>query len=134
MNWLIKENPKKLSFSDFLEKWDSVTWTKVTNYQARNNIREMSVGDLVLYYHSGKERSIVGLSKVASAPRPNPNYDTWTFIDFEPYKKLKRPVQLNEIKSDDYFADFQLVKQGRLSVVPVPDEYFDKIIAMSEET
>lgn len=130
MNWLIKENPDKLPFEKFLDK-GKVTWEKVTNYQARNNIREMKKGDRVLYYHTGKERSIVGLAKVAGESYPNPKDDTWSFIDFEPVKKLDIPVELGTIKSDKYFDEFQLVKQARLSIVPVPDKYFDRIIEMS---
>lgn len=131
-HWLVKEEPEKYPFDEF-KKDKKTTWSKVKNYQARNNMREMKKGDLVLYYHSGKERQIVGLAKVAKGGYPSPEDDTWTWVDLTAGKKLKNPVSLAEIKSRKFFSDFQLVTHSRLSVVPVKKAHFDKILELSEK-
>lgn len=131
-HWLVKEEPEKYPFERFL-KDKNTTWAKVRNYQARNNIREMSKGDLVFYYHSGKERRIVGIAKVSGAPYPNPKDDRWTWVDLTAVRSLKNPVPLPDIKADKFFSEFGLVRQGRLSVVAVSKEHFDKILAMAGE-
>ena len=131
-HWLVKEEPEKYPFDEF-KKDKKTTWSKVKNYQARNNMREMKKGDLVLYYHSGKERQIVGIAKVAKGGYPSPEDDTWTWVDLTAGKKLKNPVTLADIKSRKFFSDFKLVTQARLSVVPVKKSHFDKILEMSEK-
>lgn len=131
-HWLVKEEPEKYPFDEF-KKDKKTTWSKVKNYQARNNMREMKKGDLVLYYHSGKERQIVGIAKVAKGGYPSPEDDTWTWVDLTAVRKLKNPVSLSDIKADKFFSDFGLVKQGRLSVVSVSKDHFDKILAMAGE-
>lgn len=130
-HWLVKEEPEKYPFDEF-KKDKKTTWSKVKNYQARNNMREMKKGDLVLYYHSGKEKQIVGIAKVAKGGYPSPEDDTWTWVDLTAGKKLKKPVTLADIKALKFFSDFRLVTQSRLSVVPVRKSHFDKILAMSE--
>lgn len=131
-HWLVKEEPEKYPFDEF-KKDKKTTWSKVKNYQARNNLREMKKGDLVLYYHSGKERQIVGIAKVAKGGYPSPEDDTWTWVDLTAVKKLKNPVTLADIKAKKFFSEFGLVRQGRLSVVSVSKEHFDKILAMAGE-
>ncbi|QQS40286.1 MAG: EVE domain-containing protein [Acidobacteriota bacterium] len=131
-HWLVKEEPEKYPFDEF-KKDKKTTWSKVKNYQARNNMREMKKGDLVLYYHSGKERQIVGIAKVAKGGYSSPEDDTWTWVDLTAGKKLKNPVSLAEIKSRKFFSDFQLVTHSRLSVVPVKKAHFDKILELSEK-
>jgi len=131
-HWLVKEEPEKYPFDEF-KKDKKTTWSKVKNYQARNNMREMKKGDLVLYYHSGKERQIVGIAKVAKGGYPSPEDDTWTWVDLAAVRKLKNPVTLADIKSDKFFSEFGLVKQGRLSVVSVSKDHFDKILKMAGE-
>lgn len=131
-HWLVKEEPEKYPFDDF-KKDKKTTWSKVKNYQARNNMREMKKGDLVLYYHSGKERQIVGIAKVAKGGYPSPEDDTWTWVDLAAVRKLKNPVSLADIKADKFFSEFGLVKQGRLSVVSVSKDHFDKILKMAGE-
>lgn len=131
-HWLVKEEPEKYPFDDF-KKDKKTTWSKVKNYQARNNMREMKKGDLVLYYHSGKERQIVGIAKVAKGGYPSPEDDTWTWVDLAAVRKLKNPVSLADIKADKFFSEFGLVKQGRLSVVSVSKDHFDKILRMAGE-
>ncbi|HUF03120.1 MAG TPA: EVE domain-containing protein [Aridibacter sp.] len=130
-HWLVKEEPEKYPFDEF-KKDKKTTWSKVKNYQARNNIREMKKGDLVFYYHSGKERQIVGIAKVAKGGYPSPEDDTWTWVDLTAGKKLNNPVSLADIKARKFFSDFQLVTHSRLSVVPVKKSHFDKILEMSE--
>jgi len=131
-HWLVKEEPEKYPFDEF-KKDKKTTWSKVKNYQARNNMREMKKGDLVLYYHSGKERQIVGIAKVAKGGYPSPEDDTWTWVDLAAVRKLKNPVTLADIKSDKFFSEFGLVEQGRLSVVSVSKDHFDKILKMAGE-
>ncbi len=131
-HWLVKEEPEKYPFDEF-KKDKKTTWSKVKNYQARNNLREMKKGDLVLYYHSGKERQIVGIAKVAKGGYPSPEDDTWTWVDLTAVKKLKNPVTLADIKAKKFFSEFGLVRQGRLSVVSVSKEHFDKILVMAGE-
>lgn len=131
-HWLVKEEPEKYPFDEF-KKDKKTTWSKVKNYQARNNMREMKRGDMVLYYHSGKERQIVGLAKVTKGGYPSPEDDTWTWVDLSAGKKLKNPVTLKDIKALKMFSDFQLVTHSRLSVVPVKKKHFDKILAMAEK-
>jgi predicted RNA-binding protein with PUA-like domain len=131
-HWLVKEEPEKYPFDEF-KKDKKTTWSKVKNYQARNNMREMKKGDLVLYYHSGKERQIVGIAKVAKGGYPSPEDDTWTWVDLTAVRKLKNPVPLTDIKADKFFSEFGLVRQGRLSVVSVSKDHFDKILKMAGE-
>lgn len=131
-HWLVKEEPEKYPFDEF-KKDKKTTWSKVKNYQARNNIREMKRGDLVLYYHSGKERQIVGLAKVTKGGYPSPEDDRWSWVDLSAVRKLKNPVSLSDIKADDFFSEFGLVRQGRLSVVSVSKDHFDKILKMAGE-
>ena len=131
-HWLVKEEPEKYPFDEF-KKDKKTTWSKVKNYQARNNMREMKKGDLVLYYHSGKERQIVGIAKVAKGGYPSPEDDTWTWVDLSAVRKLKNPVPLADIKADKFFSEFGLVRQGRLSVVAVSKDHFDKILKMAGE-
>ncbi len=131
-HWLVKEEPEKYPFDEF-KKDKKTTWSKVKNYQARNNIREMEKGDLVLYYHSGKERQIVGIAKVTKGGYTSPEDETWSWVDLSAVRKLKNPVTLADIKKDKYFSEFGLVKQGRLSVIAVSKDHFDKILAMAGE-
>ncbi len=129
-NWLMKEEPEKYPF-DQLVKDKKREWTKVKNYQARNFIREMKKGDQVLFYSSGKVKAVVGIAKVVSnGSYPNPEDDTWSCVDIAPVKKLKKEVPLADIKGDKFFTDLHIVRNSRLSVMPVSDDHFNKILAM----
>lgn len=113
-------------------------WDGVRNYAARNNLRDMKVGDLALFYHSVKEKSVVGIAKVVKEHYPDPTAkpeekDTWLVVDFKPVRKLKRPVSLDEIKRDERLSEMALIKLSRLSVQPVRKEEFDIIIQKSED-
>ncbi|MCB1152242.1 MAG: EVE domain-containing protein [Deltaproteobacteria bacterium] len=127
--WLMKDEPDHYSWDRLLTDGKHC-WSKVRNYQARNNIREMKKGDVALFYHSMSEKRVVGAMKVASAPYPNPDDDTWTFIDVTPYFPLKEPVDLATLKSDPATRDMKFIKQSRLSVSPVSQEEFDRIVEL----
>lgn len=129
-HWLMKEEPKKFTF-DELVKDGKRQWTKVKNYQARNFIREMKKGDLVLFYASGDVKAVQGIAKVISnGSYPNPDDDTWSWIDLGPVKKFKNEVTLTDIKADEFFTGLKLIRQTRLSVMPVEKDHFDKMVQM----
>lgn len=133
--WLIKSEPETFSW-DKLVSMGSDMWDGVRNYAARNFMKEMKAGDLALFYHSVKEKSVVGIAKVVKEHYPDPTAeekDTWVVVDVAPVRKLKRPVSLDEIKNDDRLAQMALVKLSRLSVQPVKKEEFDIILQKSEE-
>jgi len=132
--WLVKSEPVKYSWDQF-EKEKKTMWDGVRNYQARNNLRLMKKGDLVLWYHSNDGLDIVGIAKVAKEhyqdpTTPDPN---WVVVDLTPYKKLKKPVTLATLKEDDVLKEMQFVRQGRLSVSAVTAEQFDRIIEFSKK-
>jgi predicted RNA-binding protein with PUA-like domain len=104
----------------------------VRNFQARSNIKEMAKGDTVFFYHTGDEKSIVGIASVATTAYPEPKDKDWYAVDLVPKKALKKPVSLAQIKSDKRLADMTLVRAARLSVQPVTEAQFDIIVALSE--
>ena len=116
--WLLKTEPDTFSWDD-LSRDKKATWDGVRNPTALKHIRSMSKGDLVLIYHTGKERAAVGIAEVSSAPYPDPKEDDekLAVIDLKPKKKLARPVTLDEFKLDKTFAGWDLLRIGRLSVV-----------------
>jgi len=132
--WLVKSEPFKYSWEQF-EKDKTTFWDGVRNYQARNNLREMKKGDLVLWYHSNEGKEIVGIAKVAKESYQDPTTEdtNWVVVDLKCFKKLKRPVTLEQIKADERLANMGLVRQGRLSVSSLTAYEFDTIIALSEE-
>lgn len=133
--WLIKSEPETFSY-DKLVSMGRDMWDGVRNYAARNFLKEMKVGDLALFYHSVKEKSVVGIAKIVKEHYPDPTAeekDTWVVVDVEPVRKLKRPVSLDEIKKDERLAQMVLLRLGRLSVQPVTKEEFDIILQKSEE-
>ncbi len=129
--WLVKQEPEAYSWDDLVRD-RKTQWTGVRNFQARNNLRQMSVGDAVLFYHSGKEKSVVGIAEVAKAAYPDPTADdpSWIAVDIKPLKPLSRPVSLAEIKASSALRDFLLVRQSRLSVMPVAPDEFELIVGM----
>ncbi len=120
-HWILKTEPSTYSFQD-LVKAKRAVWDGVSNPVALRNMREMAVGDDVIIYHTGDEKACVGLAKVVKAAYPDPKQKDpkLVVVDLEAGKPLARPVTLAEIKADPVFADLALVRQGRLSVVPVP--------------
>ena len=132
MRWLVKEEPENYSFDTFLADGSTV-WSGVKNPVAQKNLRAMKKGDRVFYYHTGKEKAVVGTATVAVAAYPDPKDKTGKLVVVElvPNQKLKRPVTLAEIKAAGRFADFALVRIPRLSVMAVTDDQWDAIEAMS---
>ena len=108
-------------------------WDGVRNYQARNNMRDMKVGDLALFYHSVHNPCVIGIAEVVREHYQDPTTDDerWSVVDFVPVRKLDRPVTLGEIKTDERLSEMVLVNNSRLSVQPVKKEEFDIIIGMS---
>ena len=129
--WLVKSEPSAYSWDD-LVKDGGTRWDGVRNYQARNNLIAMKKGDPVLYYHSGALPEVVGTAKVVkgSYQDPTTDDDRWVTIDLAPVKPLKRPVALGDIKNEKRLKDISLIKQGRLSVMPVTKEEYDVILGM----
>lgn len=131
-HFLVKSEPHAYSWEQFL-KDKNTFWDGVRNYQARNNLKEMKVGDLVLFYHSNVGKEVVGVARVIKEfyQDPTTDDDRWVAVDLEPIETLKKPVTLAQIKADEYLQDISLVRQGRLSVMPLKAEEFDRILEMS---
>jgi predicted RNA-binding protein with PUA-like domain len=131
--WIVKQEPEAYSWDTF-EKEGGTSWTGVRNFQARNNLRAMKKGDFVFFYHSVSEKQVVGLAKVVKEYYPDKTADEgdWSVVDLEPYKRLARPVTLEEIKADSQLRDLPLVKQSRLSVSAVTEPQADRILELSK--
>ena len=130
-HWLVKSEPGDWSWQDQLavptEPWDGVR-----NFQAQKNMRAMAEGDLVFFYHSGKAREIVGICSVARGPYADPDDDSGRFclVDMKAEESAAKPVMLAEIKSRDSLAHIALVRQSRLSVMPIDDKAWQEIYAL----
>ncbi len=131
--WLLKSEPGDYSFDD-LERDRRTTWDGVANNLALKHMREVRKGDRALVYHTGKEKSVVGIARIASDPYPDPGADNPRIVvfDLEPDARLGRPVPLAEIKADPRFADFALVRISRLSVMPVPAALWKRLLSMGK--
>ena len=129
--WLVKSEPFKYSYEQ-LEKDKQTTWDGVRNYAARIHLKAMKKGDEVLFYHSNEGLEIVGIAKVAKEAYQDPttNDDAWVAVDLKPYKKIKKPVSLAEIKADKRLTNMALVRLGRLSVQPLTDEEWKIIMEL----
>lgn len=130
--WLVKTEPDTYSWDDFV-KDKKTTWDGVRNFQARSHMKTMKKGDVVFFYHTGDEKSIIGTAKVLKEHYPEPADKDWVVIDLAPDKKLKKPVALSQIKAEKRLSDMVLVRASRLSVQPVKAEEFNIILALSEE-
>lgn len=131
--WLVKSEPDAYSWETFL-KDKKTDWTGVRNFQARNNLRAMKKGDLVLFYHSVSEKRVVGVAKVVKEAYPDPTATEgdWSCVDIAPVKALTKPVTLEQIKSDKILKEMPLVRQSRLSVTPLSVEQFNQLLELSE--
>ena len=129
--WLVKSEPHKYSWEQF-NKDGRTFWDGVRNYAARNNMRAMTEGDLVLFYHSNDGKAVVGIAKVVKEFYQDPTTDdkNWVVVDLAPLEPLKTPVTLEQIKADDSLKDIHLVRQGRLSVMGLKREEFDRIVEL----
>jgi predicted RNA-binding protein with PUA-like domain len=135
MNWLFKEEPANYAF-DALVKDKQTTWSGVKNPVAQKHLRAVRKGDRILYYHTGDEKAVVGIAKALGDAYPDPADQTGrqSVVDVGPVRKLPRPVTLKEIKADHAFKDFALVRISRLSVMPVSDAEWSRIVEdMAEE-
>jgi predicted RNA-binding protein with PUA-like domain len=132
--WILKTEPESYSYAD-LERDGRTVWDGVANNAALLHIRAMRPGDTALIYHTGDERRAVGLAEVTSEAYPDPHAGDakLVVVDVRPTRPLARPVTLAEIKADTAFADFALVRQGRLSVVPVSPEQWSRLMTMAGE-
>ena len=132
--WLLKTEPDHYSYAD-LERDGATVWDGVSSNAALKNIRDMRPGDLALIYHTGDERQAVGLAEVTSAPYADPKLGDpkLVVVDVKALRPLAQPVTLAAIKAVPAFADFALVRQGRLSVVPVSSEQWARLMAMAGE-
>jgi predicted RNA-binding protein with PUA-like domain len=132
--WLVKSEPDTYSWDFFVSKGRDI-WDGVRNYQARNNLKAMSENDLVFFYHSNKGMEIVGLAKVVKESYQDPTTEDqrWVVVELAPVKKLAEPVSLSKIKTDPNLSDISLLKQSRLSVMPIKPEEFDRIMYLANE-
>lgn len=131
--WLLKTEPETFSLDD-LKRDKTTPWNGVRNFQARNYIRSMKPGDKALIYHSGKNPAVVGIGMVNSTPYPEKTEETskeWTQIDVQYVDTLASPVSLEKIKAEKKLADIKLLKQSRLSIVPLSKDQFDLILKLS---
>ena len=130
--WLVKTEPEAYSWTTFV-KDGGTAWTGVRNFSARNNLRAMKGGDLVLFYHSG-EKQAVGLARVQKEAYADPTATEgdWSCVYLKPVKALKTPVSLEQIRTDKILRNNPLVNRPRLSVVPVATEEFERLLQLAE--
>lgn len=131
--WLIKSEPYKYPFSKLASDGVAV-WDGVRNFEARNNLRAMKVGDLALYYHSNEGKAVVGVARVKREAYPDPTAkgEDWSVVDFEPVVALKEPVTLAAVRTNAKLANMALVKRSRLSVTPVTAAEFKQVLALGK--
>ena len=131
--WLVKSEPSEYSYDD-LERDGRTYWDGVRNYAARKNLKDMKVGDKVLFYHSVNEKAVVGISTVVKEfyQDPTTEDERWVAVDLAADKKLSEPVTLSQIKSEPTLSEIALVRQSRLSVMPLEAAAFSKIVDMSK--
>ena len=131
--WLVKQEPSSYSWSDFVADGET-SWTGVRNFSARNNLRKMRTGDEVLFYHSGDEKAVVGIAKVVRTAYPDATADEgdWSTVDLAPVRSVAKRVTLREIKSNSRLKGIPLIRQSRLSVMPLAEPEFRDIVNMCE--
>ena len=134
MNWLMKEEPSNYSYDDHARD-GRTAWTGVRNPLAQKHLRSIRKGDRIFFYHTGKEKAVVGIARAAGDAYPDPADKSGKLyaVDVEPVKKLAGPVTLASIKADKAFASFPLVRMARLSVMPVSDEEWKRIEGMARQ-
>lgn len=131
--WLIKSEPSEYGYHH-LEKDGQTVWHGVRNYQARNNLRAMKKGDLAFFYHSREGLEVVGIAKVVTEHYPDETAEKgdWSAVDFSPYQRLEEPVSLADIKLNKKLSEIHLVRNGRLSVMPLSNDNFMEILKMGK--
>jgi predicted RNA-binding protein with PUA-like domain len=130
-HWLVKSEPSAYSWSDLVRE-KKTAWTGVRNFQARNNLRAMKRGDLVLFYQSVTDPSVQGISQVVKEAYPDPTATEgdWSCVDLIPVKPFPSPVTLSAIKAEKSLAEISLIKQSRLSVMPVTEKEYERIVEL----
>jgi predicted RNA-binding protein with PUA-like domain len=128
--WLVKEEPENYAYAQ-LERDGKTVWAGVRNPLAQKHLRSIRKGDSIFYYHTGKEKAVVGIAKAAGDAYPDPANSNLFVVDVVPQKALAKPVTLAAVKADKAFATFPLVRMSRLSVMPVTDEEWARIETMS---
>jgi predicted RNA-binding protein with PUA-like domain len=132
-HWLVKSEPSAYSFDQLVADGRTV-WNGVRNFEARNNLRAMKKGDLLLFYHSNEGKAVVGVAKVVRDAYQDPTTkDDWSAVDVEPVKPLKRPVTLDEMRNDRTCSKMMLFRRTRLSVVPVTPPEFEAVLALASK-
>lgn len=131
--WLVKQEPTKYNWDQFVRD-KGTYWDGVRNYQARNNLKLMKKGDLVLFYHSVQDKEIKGIARITGEHYPDPTTDDdrWVVVDLKPEKRLNEPVSLENIKQNPRLQNMPLIKQSRLSVIPVTQSEFKEILTMAK--
>ena len=133
--WLLKSEPETYSFQRLLKE-KKTNWDQVRNFQARNALRAAKKGDLALIYHSGDERALVGVAEVIKEAYPDPDPEMpgdWVQIDLKAVEALARPISLKEIKAHPGLTDLPLIKQSRLSCMPITRKHFETLVQLSEK-
>jgi predicted RNA-binding protein with PUA-like domain len=132
-HWLVKTEPETYSWTDFLKE-GRTAWTGVRNFQARNNLRTMKKGDLILFYHSGSEKQIVGLAKVTKEAYPDPTASEgdWSCVELAPVNPIPQSVSLAVVKNDPLLKDIALVRNSRLSVSPLGAPQFARLLQLAK--
>ena len=133
-HFLIKSEPSKYSFDQLVADGRTV-WDGIRSFEARNNLRAMKKGDLLLYYHSNEGKAVVGIAQVAREAYPDPTADgeDWSVVDIEPVRPLARPVALDELRDHRVLAKMMMLRRPRLSVVPVTGEEFDAVLELAKK-
>lgn len=129
--WMVKTEPSTYSWEDFQERGEDV-WDGVRNYQARNFLKEMRLGDPVLFYHSGKDKAVVGVAEVSEEAFPDPKDGDWVAVKLKVNSALPNPVSLQSIKAEDLLSEMLMLRQSRLSVMSVTDQEFELILKMGK--
>lgn len=130
--WIVKSEPEAYSWQQLVAE-GSTAWTGVRNFAARNNLRAMKIGDLVFFYHSGRDKSVVGLARVAKEfyPDPTAKDGDWSCVNIAPLKPIVKPVTLGQIKADKILRETKLATQGRLSVSPLTAAQFERLLVLA---
>lgn len=133
-HFLIKSEPSKYSFDQLVADGRAV-WDGIRSFEARNNLRAMKKGDLLLYYHSNEGKAVVGIARVSCEAYPDPTAkdEDWSVVEIEPVRALARPVALDELRAHRVLAKMMMLRRPRLSVVPVTGEEFDAVLDLAKK-
>jgi predicted RNA-binding protein with PUA-like domain len=129
--WMVKQEPEAYSFDDLVAE-GKTDWTGVRNFQARNNLKAMKKGDKVFFYHSVTEKAVVGIAEVSKEAYPDPTDEKWIAVEIKPVKKVKKPVTLEAVKANAALANIALVRQSRLSVIPLTKDEYEEVLSMAK--